>query len=165
MHLLFLDSAGPWQLELDYAGPSEESAVFLAAVRRASAEVVPDTRWVVAGQSMGGLFAALSATRHPDLVRAAVAQSPSLWWPTPASPWEHADGWFEERSAADGGAPILLEAGSIDALVSVRCRHTAALLRAQGTLIDYREHPAGHDVLQWQATLPDALADVLAAIG
>ena len=37
----------------------------------------------------------------------------------------------------------------------------AALLRAQDALIDYREHPGGHDVLWWQAALPAALTDAL----
>lgn len=161
-HLLFLGSGGPIQRELDYTGAPEETEALLEVVRKAAAGVASDVPWVVAGQSLGGLFAMLTATRHPERVRAGVAQSPSLWWPTPATPWERTAGWFEERAANVGaGAPILLEAGAIDAGVVERCRSAAALLRTEGSLIDYREYRAGHDILQWQATLADALTDAI----
>lgn len=46
-----------------------------------------------------------------------------------------------------------------------RIRDAAALLRVQGSLIDYREVPGGHDVAWWQALLPDAIvAAVRAAV-
>ena len=173
VHLLFLESGGPKQREFDYAAAPGESGALLAAVqgavaRSTAAGAVSGTGWIVAGQSLGGLFAALAATRHPDLVHAAVAQSPSLWWPSAASPWQREEGWFEERAAArEAGArvaPILLEAGAIDAGVTSYCRNAAALLRGEGGLLAYREYPAGHDALQWQATIVDALADAIRAL-
>lgn len=151
-----------FSVSFDYTGAPEETEALLEVVRKAAAGVASDVPWVVAGQSLGGLFAMLTATRHPERVRAGVAQSPSLWWPTPATPWERTAGWFEERAANVGaGAPILLEAGAIDAGVVERCRSAAALLRTEGSLIDYREYRAGHDILQWQATLADALTDAI----
>lgn len=160
-HLLFLDSGGPMQRQLDYPGSASETGALLAAARAASSGVVPDIPWIVAGQSLGGLFAALAATRHPQWVRAGVAQSASLWWPSAPSPWvAKGEGWFEERAAL-ADSPILIEAGTIDAGVVEFARPAAALLRAQDALIDYREHPGGHDVLWWQAALPAALTDAL----
>ena len=43
-------------------------------------------------------------------------------------------------------------------------RGSAALLTAQNSLIEYNEYPAGHDVLQWQATLPKAIVKTLNSI-
>lgn len=163
VHALFLDSGGPMQRELDYSGAPHESAALLEAISQSASGVVPSAPWIIAGQSFGGLFAALCAVRHPDRVRAAVAQSPSLWWPSPAHPWQSTRGWFEECAEAQEIAPVLLEAGTIDAGVVDRCRDATALLRVRGALIDYREHPAGHDVLEWQADLPDALASAIRA--
>lgn len=128
---------------------------------------MPQTGWIVAGQSLGGLFAALAATRYPDRVSAAVAQSPSLWWPSPppASSGKAEPGWFEERAeviARDARpSPILLEAGSLDEIFAVRCRAAAAMLRGEHSLIAYHELLAGHDALQWQCTLADRLAEAL----
>lgn len=163
VHLLFLDSGGPLQRERDYAAGARETGELLRVARRLAGEL-GDRRWVVAGQSFGGLFALLAATRHPDVVRAAVAQSPSLWWPTPTDPWSEADGWFDEQGRADdGGAPVLLESGALDWGVAEHCRSAAALLAARGALIDHRRHPDGHDVLQWQASLPDLVLAAIAA--
>ncbi len=164
VHVIFLDSAGSRQRQLDYASTPEESSQLLDSIRARVGEGVGDGvgdgPWIVAGQSLGGLFAMLSATRHPDRVAAAIAQSPSLWWPA-APPQQHATGWFEERAVTDSGAPILLEGGVYDWLLIERTRDAAALLRAQRSLIDYHEHAAGHDVLQWQATLPAAISHTI----
>ncbi|WP_454295071.1 alpha/beta fold hydrolase [Salana multivorans] len=162
--MLFLESGGPEQRQLDYANGPEVSGELLVRVHEASSGAVPGGRWIIAGQSLGGLFAMHAATRHPELVRAAVAQSPSLWWPTPESVWSPAPGWFEEHAdSPTGGAPVLLEAGVLEAGVVGFTRHAAPLLQVRGLLIDSREHAGGHDVLQWQAMLPDALADAIAA--
>ncbi|MGB4779014.1 alpha/beta hydrolase, partial [Microbacterium sp.] len=168
LHLLFLDSGGPKQREFDYASSPDESGALLASVREvATRGGVPDSPWIVAGQSMGGLFAMLAAVRHPHLVRAAVAQSPSLWWPSSPDPWQHESGWFEECGAALAArahiAPLLLQAGELDDDVATRCRAAAVLLRSHGRLLGYDEHPGGHDVLQWQADLADALSTVLSS--
>lgn len=165
VHVLYLESGGSRQREFDYTCGPETSLALLEGVREASAHAVPATPWVIAGQSLGGLFSALAATRHPQFIRAAVAQSPSLWWPSDPSPWQKPAGWFEERAAAAEsdapGAPILIEAGAIDAGVVEYARSAAALLRTQNALIAYNEYSAGHDILQWQSTLADALATAL----
>ncbi|MFZ1382384.1 MAG: alpha/beta fold hydrolase [Scrofimicrobium sp.] len=163
-HLLFLDSGGPLQREIDYAGDDRVTEALLKSVHTVAGSSIGDGPWIVVGQSLGGLFAAECATRHPKLVSAAIAQSPSLWFPSSPSPWDYEPGWFEERAGRANGAPILLEAGTIDAGVVERCRAAAALLTAQNSLIEYNEYPAGHDVLQWQATLPKAIAKTLNSI-
>lgn len=160
MHVVFFESAGSSQRQLDYAATREESSRLLDSIRAHAADRVGNGQWVVAGQSLGGLFAMLCATRHPDRIAAGVAQSPSLWWPA-TPPEQHMTGWFEERAATDAGSPILLEGGIFDWLLTARTRDAAALLRAQHALIDYREQPAGHDIAQWQATLPGAITHTI----
>ncbi len=162
MHVLYLESGGSKQRQLDYTGSPEETGALLEATRAVAAAAVPDTTWILAGQSLGGLVSMLAATRHPHLVRAAVAQSPSLWWPTEESAWVKGPGWFEERAAATDPAPICLEAGIIEPGVIEYTRSAAALLRVQNALIEYNEYPSGHDVLQWQCTLAGALATAIA---
>lgn len=161
-HLVLLESGGPMQRELDYAAPAEQSGQLLEAIAEELTGVIPAAGWVLAGQSFGGLFAALCAHRHPQRVHAALAQSPSFWWPGPVHPWEpRTQSWFEERAAVDYGAPVLLQAGAVDAGVVDRARDAAALLRSRHALIDYQEHPGGHDVLQWQSDIVDGLSHIL----
>jgi pimeloyl-ACP methyl ester carboxylesterase len=162
VHLLFLDSGGPHQRERDYSADARETGELLRSARLLAGGL-GERRWIVAGQSFGGLFALLAATRHPDVVRAAIAQSPSLWWPTPTDPWTEEDGWFEEQGRADGGAPVLLESGALDWGVAEHCRSAAAVLAARGALIDHRRHPGGHDVLLWQSSRPDLVLAAIAA--
>ena len=160
LHVVMLESGGPVQRQVDYTGTADQLRGLLTAVRD---RVGVDGPWIVAGQSLGGLLAARSATLLPDLVAAGIAQSPSLWWPTPPHPWERGRGWFEER-AENGGSPILVECGAFEWGLVERARAAAALLTAQGGLIDSREVYGGHDVLWWQATLPQAVVDAVRAV-
>lgn len=146
-----------------HAGDDRVTEALLESVHTVAGNSIGNGPWIVVGQSLGGLFAVECATRHPQLVSAAIAQSPSLWFPSSSSPWDYEPGWFEERATRTDGAPILLEAGVIDAGVVEHCRTAAALLAAQNSLIEYNEYAAGHDVLQWQATLPKAIAKALRA--
>ncbi|PID96400.1 MAG: hypothetical protein CSA84_05235 [Actinomycetales bacterium] len=177
MHVVFLDSGGARQRQLDYPASPPQSGRMLEQIRDHVAGHVGQGPWIVAGQSLGGLFALLCATRHPDLVAAAVGQSPSLWWPAidpndlstnpyatrvePNCQWNSAipprRGWFQELAEARDPAPVLIESGRYDWVLVDRLRDAAALLDSQGALIGYDEPAAGHDVLQWQASLPDLL--------
>ncbi|MDO5052700.1 MAG: alpha/beta hydrolase-fold protein [Pseudoclavibacter sp.] len=173
LHLLFLASGGARQRILDYTAPAEESERLLAEVREAVGPQIAGPL-VAAGQSLGGLFALQCASRHPGSVAAAVAQSPSLWWPSPlpgrgSPPVAPRAGWFEEHAAraaaGAGSAPVLLQGGACEWGLVERIRDAAALLRVQGALIDYREVPGGHDVAWWQALLPDAIVAAVRAAG
>lgn len=167
LHLLFLESGGPKQREFDYGGSPAESAELLSRVRHLAGGIVPVAPWVLVGQSLGGLFAMLAAVRHPEWVRSAVAQSPSLWWPSTTSIWQHSPGWFEEAAVSlrtgTPIAPILLEAGAIDVGVVETTRAAAAMLRSHGRAIGYHEHLGGHDILHWQSTIVDRVAAAVSA--
>lgn len=163
VHVLFLESINARQRQWDLTASPGGTRSLLVRLR----ELVPDLRgpWIVAGQSLGGLFAAQCATRHPDLVAAAIAQSPSLWWPATLPGEVRPPGWFEERATARPGAPVLLQGGAYEWNLVDRIRDAAALLQAQGTLLGYTEYLGGHDVLAWQAMLPDALEQVIELAG
>ena len=165
VHLLFLESGGSRQRSLDYTAPAEATRSLLTAVRDSARDHVPDVPLILVGQSFGALLAMNCAARHPDLVRAAVAQSPSLWWPGADSPWnERPASWFEEQAASSHpGAPVLREVGKLEAVLTVPVRSAAALLQSRGALLAAHEHPGGHDVLAWQASIVDVLTEALTA--
>jgi enterochelin esterase-like enzyme len=162
IHLLFLDSQGPVQRQVDYTCTKEESGVLLERIRNSAATIGIAHEVIITGQSLGGLFSMLCATRHHDRIRAAVAQSPSLWWPSTDSPWQCGNGWFEEQAAQQiPGAPTWIESGALDAGIDEPARQAAALLQTRGALLKYRRHAGGHDVVQWQAMLPDAIQETI----
>lgn len=165
VHVVFLESGGPRQRAVDYTAGSTQQRLLLEGVRESIGVDLPPGRLIVAGQSFGGLFAMLAATRHPDLVLGAVAQSPSLWWPSPLTPWDpRGTTWFDEQAVrAAPGAPVLLEVGALEHVLTDRVRAAAALLETRDALIGAAEHPGGHDVLQWQTTIVDHLHQAIEA--
>lgn len=177
VHALFLESGGPRQRQFDYAGDAIETSRLLDDVIAAARPVVGDGPLIVAGQSLGGLFAMLCATRHPERVAAVIAQSPSLWWPSSATrpgsaPSVPGPGWFDERAAAietspdrRGGSPVLVQGGTLEWGLAERFRDAAALLRAERSLVGFDEVFGGHDVVWWQALLPDAISRTFAHLG
>ena len=154
IHAVFIESGGPQQRQLDYTSDADAGYSFieraLGLLGDGSGAPV-----IVVGQSMGGLFALLSGMRHPDLVAAAIAQSPSLWW--------NGGAWFDERSRQDG-APAYLQVGAYEWDLERDVHHAAALLRAQGKLLGFDMYPGGHDALWWQALLPGVLAEVVGKV-
>lgn len=154
VHAVFIESSGPQQRQLDYTSDADAGRSFieraLGLLGDGSGAPV-----IVVGQSMGGLFALLSGMRHPDLVAAAIAQSPSLWW--------NGGTWFDERSRQDG-APAYLQVGAYEWDLERDVHHAAALLRAQGKLLGFDIYPGGHDALWWQALLPEVLAEVVGKV-
>jgi len=165
VHVVFLESGGPRQRAVDYTAGSTQQRLLLEGVRESIGVDLPPGRLIVAGQSFGGLFAMLAAVRHPDLVLGAVAQSPSLWWPSPLTPWDpRGTTWFDEQAVrAAPGAPVLLEVGALEHVLTDRVRAAAALLETRDALIGAAEHPGGHDVLQWQTTIVDHLHQAIEA--
>src|SRR5699024_12405820 len=97
----------------------------------------------------------LAAPRPPDLVRGAVAQSPSLWWPATLNPWDpRGTSWFDEQAvSAAPGAPVLLEVGALEDVLTERGRAAAARLETRDALIGAVEHPGGHDGRPWQGAI------------
>src|SRR5699024_12230679 len=81
------------------------------------------------------------------------------------NPWDpRGTSWFDEQAvSAAPGAPVLLEVGALEYVLTDRVRAAAALLETRDALIGTVEHPGGHDVLQWQATIVDHLHTAIEA--
>lgn len=167
LQIAFLEAADPRQRQLDWACEPDESAALLDRVDEALGRSVGTGSLVVAGQSLGGLFAALVAVRHPDRVSAAVAQSPSLWWPRALLGERSPGRWFRELGAARRSAPIALQCGQMEWGLLESALHAREMLRVLDALVvaEYDLPVGGHDVAWWRRTLPDAVSRVVAAIG
>lgn len=173
LQVLLLESGGPRQRQVDYLGTPAEIRRFLREVL-AAGDVASDSPLIIAGQSMGGLFAMRAGTFHPDLVAAGIAQSPSLWWPIGGRFRENRGQWFRERAAAVAAArrgegpapaPLLLHNGLLEWDLADDVRHAAALLEVEGALIGHRQFSGGHEVLWWQQGLPDAVQEAMIHLG
>lgn len=134
---------------------------------------------VVAGSSYGGLAALHSALEHPGIFGNVIAQSASLWWypaccgpdrdetqaDLPIDSGPDADmGWLIERYATAPRADIRIDmnVGRWEgALMLIPNRMMHHVLRARGYDVHYSEYSGGHDIIQWRATLPDALERLL----
>lgn len=171
LRLALLESGGLDARRLDLACEPAESAGLLDAVTTAVASIGPaqDGPVVVAGQSLGGLFALLCASRHPERVGAAVAQSPSLWWPNDP-PWQrHGGRWFAEDAAvAHRGSPVVLQYGVLEWDLEQAARHASAQLASAGRLLAPPGPGAdavtgGHDLAWWREYLPEAIARAVRA--
>ena len=148
---IFVDSGGPQQRQLDYAG--EDCLAFLQrAIDAGGVGGGVGGPMIVIGQSLGGLYACRTATEHPEIVSAAIAQSPSLWWADRR--------WFNEREKT-GGSPIYLQMGTLEWDLEQEVHEAAALLQAQGDLLGFDTYCGGHDILWWQNLLPGAIRDVV----
>ncbi len=163
VHALFLESGGSQQRQLDYTTTGDTLGELLKQVRDA-ASLSADTQLIAVGQSLGGLFTAMATTYHPCLVTAGIAQSPSLWWPNEGGFWERTGDWFWTRAVTPMSSPLLLHVGATEWDLQRDVRHAAALLKAQGTLIDYTMVAGGHDAVWWQAVLPDAIEHTVKTI-
>ncbi len=148
---------------------SERFARFVAAelvpwARRHYRISADPARAIVGGQSAGGLAAAYTALRHPDVFGNVLAQSGSFWW-RPTDDDEHE--WLTRQFAGGPRLPLrfyqevgLLEthstpgAGPTQLLAN---RHLRNVLRAKGYLVTYGEFNGGHDFLGWRRTLADGL--------
>lgn len=122
---------------------------------------------VVAGQSLGGLFAMLCAVRHGDLVDAVVAQSASLWWPRSEPVDPGAGRWFEEVGRRGGSAPVVLQGGRLEWNLVGALLHARSLLDAVGALVPAPHDlvTGGHDMAWWRRALPGAIEQAVGAAG
>lgn len=156
VQLVLLRSGGPAARQLDYACELDESELLLERV----ADVLDGSLsapWITAGSSLGGLFAMLSAVRHRGPIAGAVAQSPSLWWPTDAAMAPTAGRWFTEFADARGASsPVVVQLGLLENTLATTVLQAREALRSAGALL---ETPVdlvrgGHDVVWWRRTLP-----------
>ncbi|MGO1545105.1 MAG: enterochelin esterase domain-containing protein [Gulosibacter sp.] len=161
LHLVFLPSGGTAARQRDYTADPDAQARILGLARDSLRVVEPkwDARWILVGQSLGGLFAMLGAVRFPDVVHGAVAQSPSLWWPSDAPLERGAGQWFTELGAAGASAPCVVQVGRTEWLLTDSVLHGREFLRGLGSLVETPHDlvTGGHDEAWWRRTLPEAI--------
>ena len=106
---------------------------------------------VVAGQSLGGAMALLTAAERPDAVGAFVCQSPSLWQ----------DGLLDRVAAMPATASGHLEVGRQEWVLLGPTRTLRERLDATGVRLNYVEFNGGHDYACWRGGIADGLIATL----
>lgn len=156
---VFVDSLGPAQRQLDYTARAA-FRLFLAEEIPAALALNPRGRGhLIVGQSFGGLCALMTASEHPDVFAAVIAQSGSFWWPS-ATLFESGRNAMAQRAADPATVipeRIVLEGGLLEWDVRDDLRRVRDVLTARGAAPDVREYAGGHDIAWWERTLPDAL--------
>jgi len=109
------------------------------------------SRTVVCGASYGGLAALWQLARFPELVGAALAQSPSLWRYDLAAP----------LSPVAGRVRIRLQAGIYESTVHEPSAALARTLADVGADLGFRSITGGHDWAWWHPWLVRGLAELL----
>jgi enterochelin esterase family protein len=105
----------------------------------------------MAGQSIGGLAALLTALRSPDRIGRVIALSASAWWN---------DGALLTAVDAAPAVPahVHLEVGTEEWVLLEDHRRLRDRLAARGSAVSYVEYQGGHDAIWWQGGLADGLA-------
>lgn len=108
---------------------------------------------LVAGQSLGGAVALLTAAERPDAVGAFLAQSASLWQ----------DGLAERvADAMPASARGHLEVGRQEWVLLEPNRELHRRLAGAGVRHRYLEFNGGHDYACWRGGIAEGLAGLLA---
>jgi enterochelin esterase family protein len=119
-------------------------------------------RTIVGGVSLGGLAAAFTAFRRPDIFGNVLSQSGSFWW-SAADP-ERLTRQFVHAPRAP--VRFYLEAGLLEnrygtpregATLLVANQHLRDVLEAKGYAVHYRQFTGGHDFACWRGTFADGL--------
>ncbi|MEP7339103.1 MAG: alpha/beta hydrolase-fold protein [Acidobacteriota bacterium] len=126
----------------------------------------------VSGVSLGGLMAAYSAMRHPEVIGNVLSQSGSYWYyeglkeNSPQSAFVES-GWLAQQYSTLPKLPLkfYLEVGKLEqgfpinmVLENRRMRDT---LVARGYPVTYSEYSGGHDMICWRGSLADGLIALL----
>lgn len=161
LHLVYIPSGGLQARQRDYTAEADAQAELLELAGAVLRVAQPgwDAHWIVAGQSLGGLFALFAATRFPQQVAGAVAQSPSLWWPS-EGPLNPGPGqWFRELGAAGDCAPCVVQGGRTEWILIEPVLHAREFLRGLDRLVETPSDivTGGHDEAWWRRTLPEAI--------
>jgi enterochelin esterase family protein len=129
-------------------------------------DVSTDRRHVtIGGLSLGGLAAAYIALRNSEVFGNVFAQSGAFWWAPNRAHGEEPN-WIARQYAAAPLRPIrfFLSAGTFEndilgsgGQILETTRAFRDVLRAKGNDVSYMETTAGHNFLNWQATLADGL--------
>ena len=128
-------------------------------------------RVVIGGLSAGGIAAAYTAFRHPDVFGNVLSQSGSFWWHPPQKgpnghPSDPGPPWMASQFLESPRLPIRfsLSAGTdeIDpsgggGVILIPNRELRDVLLAKGYQVFYREVDGEHDTLNWRPIFPEAL--------
>ncbi len=118
-------------------------------------EAGPDaTDRVVAGQSLGGAVALLTAAERPDAVGAFLAQSASLWQ----------EGLSDRAAAMPATSRGYLEVGRQEWVLLEPNRQLHRQLSDAGVRHHYTEFNGGHDYACWRGGIADGLRAVLSPL-
>ncbi len=126
---------------------------------------------VVSGFSLGGLSAAYSGLRHPEVFGNVLSQSGSFWY---YDGWKDLTDFFENNIYTDSGwltrqfaksprRPLrfFMEVGTLEQGIPINMvlenRRLHDVLVAKGYEVNYSEYNGGHDLLCWRGSLADGL--------
>ncbi len=107
---------------------------------------------IVAGQSLGGAVALLTAAERPDAVGGFLAQSASLWQ----------EGLADRAATMPAKAYGYLEVGRQEWVLLEPNRQLHHRLTETGVRHDYAEFNGGHDYACWRGGIADGLRAILA---
>lgn len=117
-------------------------------------------RTVVAGQSFGGLAAALTACRRPDIARTAIVQSGSFHFRAGQAgrpPVGQIGDLVEALSTARLSGRFVVQAGTEEPGMLPAAHAFADAARAAGGDVSLHVYSGGHDFAWWRIGLFDAL--------
>ncbi len=147
---------------------SEPFENFLASelvpwVRQKYHATTDPTRTVVAGSSYGGLSAACTAFRHPDIFGNVLSQSGTFTYNPKRLGNQDSDyypetGWLTRQFVIAPKLPLrfYLQVGRFEGL-SFENRHLRDILEAKGYQVTFAEYSGNHDYLSWRNSLGEGL--------
>lgn len=147
------------QRERDLTDGAAAAALVHTALAAAS-EVIGarvGTACLVAGQSFGGLAAALLAAQYPGLINRALVQSGSFWYPdfSLSGQGELLRGLRAGRWSVS--CPVSIQVGSEEGEMVELARDYRDIVRARGGQAQYCEARGGHDYAWWRRGLVEEL--------
>lgn len=126
---------------------------------------------VIGGLSLGGLMAAYTAMRHPEVFGNVLTQSGSFWyypgWIKSPPIHEIETNWLSARFAELPRLPLTfyMEVGRFEKYFNISMpdenRRFRDVLNAKGYDITYREYNGGHDYVTWRNSLAEGLVALL----
>jgi enterochelin esterase family protein len=151
--------------ELDGYGPfsSMQARELVPWMRTHYRATTAPGQTIIAGSSRGGLTAASTALKHPDVFGNVISQSGSFWW-TPAN--DSAPDWMAREVARLGRLPVnfFIEVGAMEIPPQLDTnRRVRDALRANGYDVVYREFNGNHTYLQWRGGIADGLMALIGA--
>jgi enterochelin esterase-like enzyme len=120
-------------------------------------------RWILAGQSWGGLNVMYTALKYPQAVGSVISQSGSFWYPFATDPDGFGGyGWLVEQFRDSEPTPVRvhLQVGALEGHMVTVNRHMRDVLMAKGCDVSWAETNDNHSWYSWQFSLLDGLSSV-----